>query len=159
MVDLVPGGTMTRETRRLLACSVALLAAMLAGAVLAIAAGWPAQFGGGGDPADVASESLSRGTALSPPLAPVLLFVLALAVAMRSGVAWKIGTLLVMLISLVFVVGGLGEAFAAPTPDVPRAALVISGVVAVLLGTSVIIAAVQRLRHSGSHVGRGSQRA
>lgn len=144
---------LTRGARGLVAWSGALFVVVLIGALVAIAAGWPAQFGGGGDPTDVASESLSRGTALSPPLAPVLLFVVALALAVRAGTLGKIGTVLVMLVSVVFVVGGLGEAFAAPTPDVPKAALVLSGLLAVLFATGVIVAAIQRLRHSGPHVG------
>lgn len=141
---------MTRDVRRLAAWSAALFVAILLGAVLAIAAGWPAQFGGGGDSANVASESLGRGTALSPPLAPVAIFVVSLALAMRPGTIGKVGTLLVMLVTVVFVIGGLGEAFAAPTADVPRAALILSGLLAVVLGTGVIIAAIQRLRHQRS---------
>jgi hypothetical protein len=36
-------------------------------AVVTIVARWPAQFGGPGDPAHVAQEFISRGTAAAPP--------------------------------------------------------------------------------------------
>lgn len=122
-----------------------LLVVMLTGAVVAVAAGWPAQFGGRGDPSNVAGEALTRGTALPPPVAPVLVYIVALVAALRPGRIGTAGTALLILVSAVFVVGGLGEAFAPATPDVPRLALVVSGLLAVLLGAGVIVAAVRRL--------------
>ncbi len=47
--------------RFLTSCTV-LVAVMVLGAIVSIAAGWPAQFGGQGDPDAVASEFLTRGT-------------------------------------------------------------------------------------------------
>lgn len=123
-----------------------LLVVILTGAVVAVVQGWPAQFGGGGNPDDVAGEALTKGTALSPPLAPVVLFVVGLALSVRAGTAGVVGAVLLMLTSLVFVIGGLGETFAPPTADVPRAALVLSGVLAASLGGAVIVAAIGRLR-------------
>ena len=40
---------------------------LLAATLVAVVAGWPAQFGGAGNPDSVAAEFLTRGTALSPP--------------------------------------------------------------------------------------------
>ena len=137
---------MNATSRRLLFLSLVLLAVMLTGTLIAIGQGWPAQFGGGGNPDDVAGEALTRGTALSPPVAPILAFIVALVLALQRGVLRVIGTVLLILVSLAFVVGGLGEAFAAPTDDVPRAALVLSGLLAGALGAAVIGAAVARLR-------------
>jgi len=131
--------------RFLLVCGLLLLL-MVIGSVVSIAAGWPAQFGGRGDPNEVASEFLSRGTALAPPLVPLVLFVIFVAVARRGdrwGTAAVIGT---MLLSIIFIIGSLGEAFADSTPDVPRAALVISGVVGTLLPAAVLVTGSALLR-------------
>jgi hypothetical protein len=119
---------------------------MVIGTIVAIAVGWPAQLGGPGDAENVAAEALSRGTALSPPAAPVVVYAIALWLATRRRVAGTVGTVLLMVLSLVFMAGGLGETFAPSTPDVPRAVLVLSGVVATLLGGAVILAGGQRLR-------------
>jgi hypothetical protein len=126
--------------------SVTLLVLMLVGTVVAVIQGWPAQFGGGGNRDDVGGEALTRGTALSPPLAPVVAFVVALVLSVRGGIVGVVGTVLLILVSLLFVVGGLGEAFAPPTADVPRGVLALSGLLAVMLGTAVIVAAIGRLR-------------
>lgn len=134
--------------RRLLITGTLFLALMVIGGIVSIAAGWPAQLGGGGDPTNVAGEALTRGTAFSPPLVPLLVFVVALAVSLRHGVVGAIATVLLILVSVAFIIGGLGEAFAAPTPDVPRLVLVLSGLVAVLFGLAVIAAAIARLRAS-----------
>lgn len=134
-------------SRRLVRASLALLVVMSVGTLVAVTQGWPAQFGGGGNPDDVAGEAVTRGTALSPPLAPVIVFVVALVLARRRGALGIVGTVLLILVSLAFVVGGLGEAFAAPTADVPRAALVVSGLLAVALGATVIATAIARLRN------------
>lgn len=133
---------------RLLITGTLLLALMVIGGAVSIAAGWPAQLGGGGDPNNVAGEALTRGTAFSPPLVPLLVFVVTLAVSLRHGVVGVIATVLLILVSVALIVGGLGEAFAAPTPDVPRLVLVLSGLVAVLFGLAVIAAAIARLRAS-----------
>jgi hypothetical protein len=79
-------------------------------------------------------------------LPPAVAFVVALVFAVRDGIVGVVGTVVLMLVSLLFVIGGLGEAFAAPTADVPRAALVLSGFVAVALGVAVIVAAIARFR-------------
>ena len=132
--------------RRLALLGTLLLVVMLAGAGVAIAQGWPAQFSGGGNPRDVRNEALTRGTAMSPPLAPVVVFVLALLAALRRGRTGTVGCAVLVLVSVVFIIGGVGEALAGPTPDVPRPALVVSGLLAAVLGSLVIVAAVARLR-------------
>lgn len=139
---------MDRHARLLVTLAGVLLAWMVIGTIVAIAAGWPAQFGGVGDAENVAAEALTRGTALSAPAPPMVVFAIALWLATRRRVAGTVGTVLLMLLSLAFVVGGLGEAFAPSTPDVPRAVLVLSGVVAFLLGGATVLAGIQRLRRS-----------
>lgn len=135
--------------RRFLFVCGLLLILMVVGAIVSIAAGWPAQFGGKGDPDEVASEFFSRGTALAPPFVPLLLFAIFVPLARRTdrwGTAAVIGTLL---LSVVFIVGSLGEAFAEPTPDVPRAALVTIGVVGTLISGMVLVTGLAFLRERG----------
>jgi hypothetical protein len=45
-------------------------------------------------------------------------------------------------LGVLFVLGGLGEAFAPSTPYVPRAVLVTAGVVYVLLGLSLLLSGI-----------------
>lgn len=137
---------MTEPVKRLALAAGLLLAWIVVGSAVAIAAAWPAQFGGAGDASNVAAEALTRGTALSPPAVPTVVFAVGLVLALRRGVAGTVGTVLLMLLAAIFIVGGLGEAFAPATPDVPRPVLVLSGVVAAVLGAAVIVAGVQRLR-------------
>lgn len=151
------GETMWRR-RFLLVCGL-LLVLMVVGAVVSIAAGWPAQFGGQGDPDDVASEFLSRGTALAPPLVPLLLFAIFVALARRGdrwGTAGVTGT---MLLSIVFIIGSLGEAFAGSTPDVPRAALVTSGIVGTLVSAAVLATGGALLRERAQEKPTASPRS
>lgn len=134
-----------RRRRFQFACLL-LVVIMVAGAAISIIAQWPAQFGGRGNPDEVASEFLSRGTALAPPLGPLLLFAAFAALARRAdrwGTAAIVGA---MLLSIVFIVGSLGEAFAEPTRDVPRVVLITSGIVGSLLSAFVLVTGAAALR-------------
>lgn len=59
-------------TKGLVRVSILVLAVWSVGAVVSIVAGWPAQFGGSGDPNNVAGEFVARGTATAPPLVPIM---------------------------------------------------------------------------------------
>lgn len=131
--------------RFLTSCTV-LFAVMVVGVIISIGAGWPAQFGGQGDPDAVASEFLTRGTALAPPLIPLVLFALFAFGAQRDDRWGTIATIGAVLLAVVFVIGSLGEAFASETPDVPRAALLASGVIGALLSLTVIATGVAHWR-------------
>ena len=137
-----PGAPARRHV--VLTGSVALLWNLL-GTAVAVVAGWPAQLGGAGDPDRVAAEFLTRGTALSAPLGPLLVLALAVLLASRRGRAGGVGTGLLVLLGVAFVVGGLGEALAPDSADVPRAVLVTSGAVAVGLALAVWTAAAGRV--------------
>jgi hypothetical protein len=137
-------------------CLVATALLLLATA-LAVVAGWPAQFGGPGDRDAVAAESLTRGTALSPPAVPLLVFALAGWAAARPGRAGTAARVLLVPVALAFVVGGLGEARAAQTPDVPQAALLVSGASAVVLGVLVLVLAWAALLADRRTRGRGDR--
>lgn len=113
-----------------------------AAALVSILAGWPAQFGGAGDPQRVGAEFLTRGTAIAPPLVPLLILGGA-AFLVRKGRRWRtIGAVVLLLLGVVFVIAGLGEAFAPSPATAPRAVLLVGGVIAagggvVLAGLSV----------------------
>ena len=136
--------------QRFLTSCTLLIAVMVVGAIISIAAGWPAQFGGRGDPDSVASEFLTRGTAFAPPLIPLVLFALCAFGARRDGRWAMVATVGAILLAVVFVIGSLGEAFASETPDVPRAALLASGVIGALLSLTVIVTGLAHLREGRS---------
>jgi hypothetical protein len=82
------------------------------GAVVAIADRLPAEFGGPGDPNNVAGEFLSRGTALSPPLVPMVLQVVFTVLATARRRWWgTLGVAGLTLLGLLYLIGGLGEGF------------------------------------------------
>jgi hypothetical protein len=130
--------------RRLWAVGVTVAALLTVGAALAVVLQWPDQFGSPGSPENVAEEAVLRGTALSPPLLLVLSFVGALCLATRRHRGYGPGCAALVLLSAAVLVGGLGKAMAPATPDVPQAALMISGVVSVVLAGTVVVTAVQR---------------
>ena len=133
-------------TRRLTVAAAVALGVWALGAVLAVAARWPAQFGGSGDPDAVAAEFVARGTATAPPL-PLLVVVAGLALLARSRRWW--GTAAVAglcVVAVLTLVGSLGEALAPPTPDVPRAVLVASGAVGAAVSLALLAAGVLELR-------------
>jgi len=151
-----PGTTPAPVGRLLVQVCLLSTVLLLVATLLAIVAGWPAQFGGPGDPDDVAAEFLTRGTALSPPALPLALFAGAALLARRRGAAGVVATVVLMLLGVVFVVGGLGEAAAPATADVPALALTASGGAAALLGVAVLVLGALALRERGGR--RGTRR-
>ena len=124
---------MRPTTRRLVSFAVLIFVVWVVGTVVSVVAGWPAQFGGPGNPNNVAGEFLSRGTALSPPLSVMVALVVFVLLA-RSRRWWgTLGVVGLCLLAVATFVGAMGEAFAPATPDVPRAVLVLSGVLGVVL--------------------------
>ena len=139
-----PADAAAPAVRRLWGVGLGAAGMLTVAAALAVLLRWPAQFGSPGRPEDVVLDAVTRGTALSPPLPLVLGFVGALWLATRRHRGYGIGCVVLVLLSAVFLVGGLGEAMAPATPDVPRVALVTSGVVSVVLAGTVVVTAVQR---------------
>ena len=137
---------MRPATRRLVSVSILALVAWILGAVVSIAARWPAQFGGRGDPGDVAAEFVIRGMALAPPLFLVMiLFVVFLLLAPSRRWWGTLGVVGLCLLAVLTFVGTLGEALAPSTPDVPRALLIASGVVGGLLYAALLLSGVAEL--------------
>ncbi len=136
---------MRPATRRLVSVAALIFAVWVAGTVVSIVAGWPAQFGGPGDPDNVAGEFLSRGTVFSPPLALIVAFVVFVLLAPNRRWWGTLGVVGLCLLAVITLVGSLGEAFAPSTPDVPRAALVASGVVGVVLCPALLLSGIAEL--------------
>ena len=137
---------MRPTTQRLFSVAVLIFAASVVGLILAVIFQWPAQLGGGsGNPNITAGELVVNGTVTSLPLGPWITLVV-FALLARSRRWW--GTLAVLVLCFLgalFVLGGLGEAFAPSTPYVPRAVLVTAGVVYVLLGLSLLLSGIADL--------------
>jgi len=131
-----------RTTRRLVAVAATIFIVSLLGAVLALVFDWPTQFDGSGSPTVTMDELVAKGTATSIPVVPwVALGVLAvIARSRRWSGSVAVGALSAL--GLLFVVGGLGEAFAPSTPYVPRAVLVTSGIVFVAVGLALFASGV-----------------
>ena len=136
---------MRYTTRRLLSVSVLLFVVWVVGTILSIVAGWPAQFGGPGNPNNVAGEFLSRGTALSAPLSVMVALVLLTLLASSRRWWGTIGVVGLCLLAVVTFIGSMGEAFAPATPDVPRAVLVVSGILGIILCPLLLLTAIMEL--------------
>jgi hypothetical protein len=132
------------RARRVLVFGIAVIAYMVVATLVAVIANWPAQLGGVGT--DARSEMWMRGTALSAPLLPVAVLIVSL-VLVDAGGRWATAGLAVYsLVGVGFGVGGLGEALAPATPDVPKAVLVSSGVISVVIATTMVVLALSAFR-------------
>lgn len=141
---------MRPTTRMVLSISILFLVVSIVGAIISIAAGWPAQFGGPGDPDNVASEFVYRGTALAAPLFPIIVLLVVFNLLVLSQRWWgTVGVVGLCLLAVLMFIGSLGEAFAPHTPAVPRLALVISGVVGVVLSVALLGSGVMELIDRG----------
>jgi hypothetical protein len=140
------GEAVRPATRRLISVTFLALVVWTVGAVVSIVAGWPAQFGGPGDPNDVAAEFVTRGTVFAPPLFPIMILLVVFVSLVPSRSRWgTVGVVGLCLLAVLTSIGSFGEAFAPATPDVPRAVLVVSGVVGVLLSAALLLAGVTEL--------------
>lgn len=134
-----------RTTRRVVAVGTATFVISLLGLVLALVLEWPTQFDGSGAATVTMDELVTKGTATSIPFAPWIALGVFTMLA-RSRRWW--GTVAVVLLCLLgplFVIGGMGEAFAPANPYVSRAVLVTSGVVATGLGLTLLASGVADL--------------
>lgn len=136
-----------RSPQSALKIAVPLVLALVAvEAVVSVAARWPHQFGGSGRPDRVLSDFLGNGgTALAPPLWLVVLLALAGAGLYTHGVPRLAATWLLVPVAALMTVGVAGELFAAATPDVPRAAQLLGGVVDGLCCLTLLVLSVTSL--------------
>jgi len=130
-------------TRRLFSVAVLINVLSVVGFVLAYVFQWPSEFViGEVTEHNVTLADIVTGTVTSIPLAPWIVLVVFTLLA-RSRRWW--GTLAVVglcLLGVVFMIGGYGELSTPPTPYVPRAVLVMAGVVYCVLGLSLLVTGV-----------------
>lgn len=132
-------------TRGVVAVGTTIFVVSIVGLVLALIFEWPTQFDGSGKATVTLDEVIVKGTATSIPVAPWIALGVFTVLA-RSRRWW--GTVAVVLLCLLgplFVIGGLGEAFAPDNPYVSRTVLVTSGVVASGLGLTLLASGVADL--------------
>lgn len=130
---------------RLSAFALVVLVVNVLATALAVAVNWPSQFGGVVG-TDAGQEWLSRGTAISAPLAPAACFVLIeILVRLRGRAGW-IGVGLAFLTAVLVFVGGMGELVEDPTDDVPRAVLVAAGVLWGVVAAAFVVLATAAAR-------------
>ncbi len=137
---------MDQLRRRFIQLNVAVVAFHVVTTALCVAMRWPAQFGGAGDPDNVAAEMWLRGTAIGAPVLLTAVLALATVAAARPGRIGTAGIVVIVLMSLLIIVGGSGETFGIPSPDVPTAVLIFSGVSNVLLSLVTLYLAYRLLR-------------
>ncbi len=134
---------MRPTTRRLFSIAVLINVLSVVGFILAYIFQWPSEFViGEVTEHNVTLADIATGTVTSIPLVPWIVLVVVTLLA-RSRRWW--GTLAVVvlcLLGVVFMIGGYGEMSTPPTPYVPRAVLVIAGVVYCVLGLSLLVAGV-----------------
>ena len=93
----------------------------------------------------MAGEWVVHGTALSPPLAPMVLQAFAtflVYVRRRVGVVGELG---LAVIGAAYVIGGLGEPFVPPGSALPDALHVALAIAGVALAATMVILAVREL--------------
>ena len=148
---------MRPKTQRLFSVAVLIFAVSVVGLILAVIFQWPTQLDGSGNPNVTAEEAVAGGTVASLPLFSwIVLAVFALLA--RSRRWWKTLTVLMLcFLWALFVLGGLGEAFAPSTSYVPRVVLVAAGVVYVLLGLSLLLSGIAVLIDRARAVRRPSR--
>jgi hypothetical protein len=139
-----------RANTRLSVFALVVLIANVLAATLAVAVNWPSQFGGVVG-TDAGQDWLSRGTAISAPLAPVMCFVLiAILVRFRTWVGW-LGIGLAFLTAVLVFVGGMGELIAEPTVHVPRAVLITAGVLWGVIAVIFVVLGTAATRERRGH--------
>ncbi len=123
------------------------LAIILVEAVVSIVARWPHQFGGSGDPHHMFQEFVTNGTALAPPLFIVAGLLVVAAFIGRQDRWGLVLTVFAVVLGGIMVIGSLGEALAAATPDVPRAVQIVGGLINVTASVLVFLLAAWDVPH------------
>ncbi len=125
---------------RLLVFGAGVLVLEIVATIVAIVLNLPAQFGDTGT--DAGSEFATRGTAISPPIAPLIILAGSLLLLRRRDRWATVGCVIIGLLGVLFTTGSIGEAAANGTPDVPKAVLLGSGIVGSVIGATLVFLAV-----------------
>lgn len=142
--------TMMHAHHRLFRFGIAILIANTMAAVVAVTLNLPSQFGYVGT--DAAADVLSRGTAISAPLLPMVLLAVSLAL-LRPGSRWHVaGIAGTCLVALLVLIGGVGELVAPATADTPKGVLVAASIAWAGIGLTLLrlAAAAYRARQRPS---------
>lgn len=114
----------------------------LIGFVLALVFQWPSHFViGEVRDSRVTLDDLVAGTVTSIPLPPWIALVVFTLLASSRRWWGTLGAIGLCVMGVVFVIGGWGEAFGPPNPNVPRLVLLVAGIVYGVLGLSLSISA------------------
>lgn len=133
-----------RSARALRVAAPIVLVVVIVEAVVSLAQRWPHRFGGVGNPRHMMGDFVTAGTALAPPLIAIVLLAV-LCVGLQAGPRLRLwSTVLMVPLSVVMVVGALGELLAT-NPPVPAAVRWGAGVVAVGLSALLLVLAVVSL--------------
>jgi len=133
-------------TRRLVHVSLSIIGVSIIGFALGAIFYWPSQFVLGDSAGhNVTAGNPIQGNVTSPPLP--MWIVLALCAFFARGRHW-VGVVAVVVLGLLGVViinGALGEIYTPPSPFVPRAVLIATGVVYGLLGLALLLSSIADL--------------
>jgi hypothetical protein len=133
-----------RSGRALRVAAPIVLVVVIVEAVVSLAERWPHRVGGVGNPRHMMGDFVTPGTALAPPLSALVLLAV-LCVGLQAGPRLRLwSTVLMVPLSVVMVVGALGELLAT-NPPVPAAVRWGAGVVAVGLSALLLVLAVVSL--------------
>jgi len=144
-------GIVAVKSNRLPISAVLVLLVASIGAAISIVARMPYEVGGKGDPNTVLQDFISGGgTALSPPLAPMVL--MALCILLSPGRRWWgiVGIVGAVLLGLVFLVAGIQEpvlwrALTTWTFGPLAAGVVVVGVLGPLLSLLLVLSGIWEL--------------
>lgn len=118
----------------------------LVGFALCLIFQWPSRFViGQAVQSKVTLGSLVTGTVLSPPLAPWVILIVSALLATSERWWGTVAIVVLSVLGVVFTIGGWGEAFGPPNPAVPRAVLLVGGIVWMVLGLSLATFGVRAL--------------
>lgn len=138
---------MSGRTKLIIGVIAALLVLNLVGAAISIAAGWPAEFDGVGDPDNVWGEFLSRGTLLAAPLLTLVLIAASVLLIIQGGkLVAGAGLVGLIILAVLIIVGSLGEPLSPEASDPPVAFLVAWRAVMILLATTLALFSSYELR-------------
>jgi len=125
------------STRPLVTVVVLFLIATAFSTIFAILNKLPYEFGGTGNPETVAVDSISHGTAISPPLTALVIFAALTALTFRRGWLGIVGLVGDMLLTVLFLVAGLAEPIIRRTLQAPS--LGVAGVATIGLSAVNIV--------------------
>ena len=139
----------TPSRRRLVLAALIVIGLQPIAALVAMLADLPAQFGTETAPGPYL-EWLVQGSAISAPVAPVVLLAAGALLARRADRWGLLGVALTALAAVLFLIGGLGETFWSENDgEVSETVLAASTVAWVLVGLTLLALAARAVRERG----------